>query len=160
MTSAFRPSSRHVPGTRVLPFIRGGARPSILSMKPAPCIVLIDGDCAMCNATAVWFARRDPAGRMIFAVGQGEVARIAGEPPGGDPGTLVVWQGSRRLVRSTAALTLLRLLGGGWGGLAWVGFLCPLFLRDAVYDAIARHRRRFPGRSDACTRLSPLHLAE
>ncbi len=83
-----------------------------------PCIVLIDGDCAMCNATAAWFARRDPAGRLIFAAGQGQTARIAGEPPGGDPGTLVVWQGSRRLVRSTAALTLLRLLGGGWGWLA------------------------------------------
>jgi predicted DCC family thiol-disulfide oxidoreductase YuxK len=72
----------------------------------------------------------------------------------------VVWQGSRRLVRSTAALTLLSLLGGGWGWLARVGFLVPLFLRDAVYAAIARHRRRFPGQPGACTRLSPLHLAE
>jgi len=129
-------------------------------MEPVPCIVLIDGDCAMCNATAVWFARRDPAGRLIFAAGHGQTARIAGEPPGGDPGTLVVWQGSRRLVRSTAALTLLSLLGGGWGWLARVGFLVPLFLRDAVYAAIARHRRRFPGQLGACTRLSPLHLAE
>jgi predicted DCC family thiol-disulfide oxidoreductase YuxK len=129
-------------------------------MNPVPCIVLIDGDCAMCNATAAWFARRDPEGRMIFAPGRGEVARIAGEPSGGDPGTLVVWLGSRRLVRSTAALTLLRVLGGGWGWLARVGFVCPLFLRDAAYAFVARHRRRLPGRLDACTRLSPLHLAE
>ncbi len=129
-------------------------------MEPVPCIVLIDGDCAMCNATAVWFARRDPAGRLIFAAGQGQTARIAGEPPGGDPGTLVVWQGSRRLVRSTAALTMLSLLGGGWGGLARLGFLCPLFVRDAVYAAIAPHRRRFPGQLGAGTRSRPLHLAE
>ena len=129
-------------------------------MNPEPCVVLIDGDCALCNATAAWFARRDPAGRLVFATGQGPVGRIAGEPPGGDPATLVLWLGSRRLVRSTAALTMLRLLGGGWAWLARLGFCFPLRLRDAAYDALARHRRRFPGRRDACTRLCSLHLAE
>ena len=34
-------------------------------MESVPCIVLIDGDCAMCNATAAWFARRDPALSLI-----------------------------------------------------------------------------------------------
>jgi len=125
-----------------------------------PLIVLIDGDCPMCNATAVWFAHRDPAGRMIFAANQGPVARIAGEPPGGDARTLVVWAGSRRLVRSGAVLALLRSLGGGWGRLAGLLSLIPVAWRDGAYDAIARHRRRFPGRPGACKLLSPLHLAE
>jgi len=129
-------------------------------METVPLIVLIDGDCPMCNATATWFARRDPAGRMIFAANQGTVARIAGEPPGGDGRTLVVWMGSRRLTRSVAVLALLRQLGGGWGWLARVAGCCPVGLSDGVYDAVARHRRRFPGRPGACKLLSPLHLAE
>lgn len=129
-------------------------------METVPLIVLIDGDCPMCNATAVWFAQRDPAGRMIFAANQGTVARVAGEPPGGDARTLVVWDGSRRLTRSVAVLTLLRRLGGGWRLLAAFAGLCPVGLRDFAYDAIARHRRRFPGRPGACKLLSPLHLAE
>ena len=129
-------------------------------METVPLIVLIDGDCPMCNATAAWFARRDPAGRMIFAANQGTVARIAGEPAGGDRRTLVVWVGSRRLTRSTAVLTLLRRLGGGWAWLARVAAVCPVRLRDFAYDALARHRRRFPGSPGACKLLSPLHLAE
>ena len=128
-------------------------------MPASPLIVLIDGTCALCNGTAAWLARRDPEGRMLFAPNQGEVARIAGEPPGGDPGTIVVWEGSRRLVRSEAVLVLLRTLGGGWRLLAAVAGLCPVALRDVLYDQVARRRHRFAG-APACTRLSPFHLAE
>mgnify|MGYP006272313913 CR=1 len=123
-----------------------------------PLVVLIDGECALCNRTADWLASRDPGGRMVFATNRAEVARIAGEPPGGDPDTVVVWDGSRRLVRSAAILRLLECLGGGWRGLAWAGRLCPAGLRDLVYDFVARRRRSFG--ADACKRLSPLHLAE
>jgi predicted DCC family thiol-disulfide oxidoreductase YuxK len=128
-------------------------------MRKTPLVVLIDGSCALCNGTAAWLARRNVAGDMIFATNQGEVARIAGEPPGGDQGTLVVWDGSRRLVRSTAVLVLLRTLGSGWRLLAWLACLCPTALRDFFYDQVARRRHWFAG-SAACTRLSPHDLAE
>ena len=128
-------------------------------MQEVPLIVLIDGTCAMCNGTTAWLARRDRSGRMIFATNQGEVARIAGEPPGGDPDTIVVWAGSRRLVRSEAVLVLLRALGGGWRIFARVAAACPVALRDFFYDFVARRRHRFAG-PDACTRLSLSALAE
>jgi predicted DCC family thiol-disulfide oxidoreductase YuxK len=128
-------------------------------MRKTPLVVLIDGSCALCNGTAAWLACRDVAGAMVFATNQGEVARIAGEPPGGDMGTIVVWDGSRRLVRSAAVLALLRTLGGGWRLLAWWACLCPGTLRDFLYDQVARRRHRFTGPA-ACTRLSPHHLAE
>ena len=128
-------------------------------MRKTPLVVLIDGSCAMCNGAAAWLARRDVAGAMIFATNQGEVARIAGEPPGGDMGTIVVWDGSRRLVRSAAVLVLLRALGGGWRLLAWLACLCPSALRNFLYDQVACHRHRFAGLA-SCKRLSPYHLAE
>ena len=128
-------------------------------MRKAPLVVLIDGSCALCNGTAAWLACRDAAGAMVFATNQGEVARIAGEPPGGDQGTLVVWDGSRRWVRSAAVLVLLRSLGGVWRLLAWGACLCPGWMRDFLYDRVARRRHRFAGPA-ACTRLSPHHLAE
>ena len=128
-------------------------------MRKAPLVVLIDGSCALCNGTAAWLACRDATGAMVFATNQGEVARIAGEPPGGDQGTLVVWDGSRRLVRSAAVLVLLRSLGGVWRLLAWWACLCPGWIRDFLYDQVARRRHRFAGPA-ACTRLSPHHLAE
>jgi predicted DCC family thiol-disulfide oxidoreductase YuxK len=121
--------------------------------------VLIDGTCALCNGTVAWLARRDAAGDIIFATNQGEAARIAGEPPGGDPDTLVVWDGSRRLVKSGAVLALLRTLGSGWRLLARLAWFCPASFRDFVYDQVAHRRHRFAG-PDACTRLSPHSLAE
>ena len=127
-------------------------------MRKTPLVVLIDGSCALCNGTAAWLACRDVTGAMVFATNQGEVARIAGEPAGGDMGTIVVWDGSRRLVRSAAVLALLRTLGG-WRLLAWLACLCPGTLRDFLYDQVARRRHRFTGPA-ACTRLSPHHLAE
>ena len=67
---------------------------------------------------------------------------------------------TRPLVGSIYGIGAFLILLGGFGMLARLGFLCLLFLRDAVYAALARHRRRFPGQPGACTRLSPLHLAE
>lgn len=128
-------------------------------MPAAPLIVLIDGECALCNGSAAWFARRNAAGRLIFAINRGVVARVAGEPPGGDPDTIVVWDGSRRLVRSQALRAMLAAVGGGWAALAAVAGCLPVAWLDFVYDQVARRRHRFAGPA-ACTRLSPYDLAE
>jgi predicted DCC family thiol-disulfide oxidoreductase YuxK len=128
-------------------------------MKGDPLIVLIDGDCALCDATAVWFARRNSAHRLIFATNTGVVARVAGEPPGGDQGSVVVWLGSRRLTRSSAALEMVNALGGAWSLLAMVGKAIPRGLRDRIYDEVARRRGPL-NRPSACKLLSPYHLAE
>lgn len=128
-------------------------------MPEVPLVVLIDGQCALCNASAVWFTRRNQRGQLIFATNRGPTARVVGEPPGGDSGTIVVWLGSRRLVRSSAVLAMLAALGGGWAWVAGLGRLCPRFLRDIFYDQIAQRRHRF-GRAQACTLLSPTDLAE
>ena len=128
-------------------------------MPVAPLIVLIDGECALCNGSATWFARRNTAGRLIFATNRGEVARVAGEPPGGDPDTIVVWDGSRRLVRSQAVRAMLAAVGGGWAFLSEVAGYLPVGWLDFAYDQIARRRHRFAAPA-ACTRLSPHDLAE
>ena len=128
-------------------------------MKGDPLIVLIDGDCALCDASAVWFARRNSAHRLIFAANTGVVARVAGEPPGGDQGSLVVWVGSRRLTRSTAVLEMLNALGGAWSLLAKIGKAFPRRILDRIYDEVARRRGPL-NRPAACKLLSPYHLAE
>jgi predicted DCC family thiol-disulfide oxidoreductase YuxK len=128
-------------------------------MPAAPLIVLIDGECALCNGSAAWFARRNAAGRLLFAINHGVVARVAGEPPGGDPDTIVVWAGSRRLVRSQAVRAMLTSLGGGWAFVGAVAGCLPVTWLDFVYDQVARRRHRFAGPA-ACTRLSPYDLAE
>ena len=47
----------------------------------------------------------------------------------------------RLFTRSTAALRVARYLGGMWR-LATVVAIIPRFLRDSLYDSMARHRHR------------------
>lgn len=128
-------------------------------MSSLPVLVLIDGDCALCSRAAQWFAVRDRRGNLLFAPNTGETARILGEPVGGDSGTVVVWQGSRRLVRSAAVRAMLTSLGGPWAWLALGGACVPVAWADALYNVVARRRHWLRG-ATGCTFLSPHSLAD
>lgn len=96
---------------------------------------------------------------MLFAANAGEAARIMGEPPGGDDRTVVVWEGSSRLVRVAALVAMLRRLDRGWRLLAGALSLVPAAWADLAYDFVAARRRRL-GRSDACAFLKPWQSAD
>ncbi len=130
-----------------------------MAMSISPAIVLIDGDCTLCNRTMIWFSARNQSKHFIFAKNVGEVARILGEPAGGDHGTVVVWVGSRRLVRSEAVIYLLSKCDGLW---PWVGLILkiiPRVIRNFFYDLVARSRHRI-NLSKVCPCLSHDDLAE
>ena len=128
-------------------------------MSISPAIVLIDGDCTLCNRTMIWFSARNQSKHFIFAKNTGEVARILGEPAGGDNSTVVVWVGSRRLVRSAAVIYLLSKSDGLW---PWLGLslkIIPRVIRDFFYDLVARSRHRL-NLPQVCPCLSHDDLAE
>jgi predicted DCC family thiol-disulfide oxidoreductase YuxK len=54
------------------------------------------------------------------------------------------------LVRSAAALRVMRYLGGAWGALATIAGLVPRGVRDWGYDLVARHRHRLAVDGAAC----------
>jgi predicted DCC family thiol-disulfide oxidoreductase YuxK len=62
----------------------------------------------------------------------------------------------RLLVRSSAVLYVLQRLGGFWGVPAALGRLVPVPLRDRLYDAAARLRRRlFAAPPETCPLVPP-----
>lgn len=124
-------------------------------------LVLYDGDCRLCRGAVSFIARRDPRGRFRCETLQARAVELAplAAGPGGDalrdltataaaadgrPGTLVLIEGGRAFVRSTAALRIARRLRFPWN-LLTIGLLVPRPLRDAVYDMVARRRRREVG---------------
>ncbi len=130
-----------------------------MAMSISPAIILIDGDCTLCNRTMIWFSARNQSKHFIFAKNTGEVARILGEPAGGDNSTVVVWVGSRRLVRSAAVIYLLSKSDGLW---PWLGLslkIIPRVIRDFFYDLVARSRHRL-NLPQVCPCLSHDDLAE
>lgn len=129
------------------------ARPS----PSRPSWILYDGLCGFCDATVRWVLARDRGGAFRFAPLQGATAaavraRHPELPPPDETLVLVIAPESateRVLLRSDAALAVLVGLGGLWR-VAAIGRLVPRALRDALYRAIARRRRRIAGSLGSC----------
>lgn len=96
---------------------------------PAAFRVHIDGACALCNGLARFVKARDKESRFEFI-------------PGNETGSVILCAGDGTYTRSTAALRILSELGFPWSWIARAALLVPTAIRDAVYDAVARNRRR------------------
>lgn len=138
-------------------------------------ILFIDGHCVLCQRAAQWVLRHDRRGRVALAALQGRTAHrllpaaLCGEgdedrrtgifrqpapadqPAAVGPGSLV-WRGSdgRIRLRSAAVLAVAVALGGWYRAGAALLWLVPAPLRDALYRALARRRRRWFGTTDRC----------
>ncbi len=120
-------------------------------------IVVFDSQCLLCNGWVQFLLRHDRAQRIRFASIQGtagqQLLAQAGLPIDGLQ-TLLVIDGERSWQHTAAILRVLHALGWPWR-LAWVGWLVPAPLRDALYRLGARNRYRIWGRSDTCMVPSP-----
>ena len=129
--------------------------------KPNP-IILYDGVCGLCNRFNQFALRRDKSGIFRFAALQSEFAQGLLKPHGANPedlDTFYVALGKdtpqeRLLVRSRAALYVLRTISGPWKLLTVFGLL-PTFILDFFYGAIARNRYSLFGRHDQCLLPDP-----
>lgn len=115
-------------------------------------VILFDGACNLCDRTVRFVAARDAAGYFQFAsLSSPAAARLLSgvprEPALAD--SIVLIEHGRIFTRSDAALRVARRLSFPWP-LAWTLMVFPVFLRDSVYDAIARRRYRWFGRRNDC----------
>lgn len=133
-------------------------------MSPQKKIVFFDGNCLLCSGVVQWCHRRDRHERIWFAALDSNFAakyrtELELPEPGEGAETFVFWDREREkaFVRSDGALQLLRELGGFWAGLGVMGSWLPRGLRDAVYNWVARNRRKWFGSSEECS-LPPASL--
>jgi predicted DCC family thiol-disulfide oxidoreductase YuxK len=115
-------------------------------------VILFDGECAFCERSVVFIAKRDPAGYFRFGASQTAEARALLEPFGVRRETaksIILIEGNRVYVRSTASLRIAAKLTFPWS-LLRVGLAIPVPIRDGVYLVISAVRRRLAGRSNAC----------
>jgi predicted DCC family thiol-disulfide oxidoreductase YuxK len=120
-------------------------------------VVVFDGECAFCNRWVDFLLRFDHKDVFRFTARQSEsgaaFSRHAGLPEGG-VGSIIVVEDGQVLLRSTAVLRMLSLLGFPFS-LTAVFRLIPAGVRDDVYDFIARNRIRWFGRMQACRLPAP-----
>lgn len=143
----------------------GQRLPGAPEQPPARPILFVDGQCVLCQRTARWVMRRDRRGRVALAALQGRTARrllppaLRGEAGAiapantapAAPGSLVWREVDGRLrIRSAAVLAVAAALGGRYRIGAALLRLVPAPLRDGLYLALARRRRRWFGATDRC----------
>lgn len=115
-------------------------------------IVVFDGECNFCSSIVAFVIKRDGQGIFRFAPFQSEAGRSLLEEHGvrGDYfDSFILIDEGRLYTRSEAALRLWRKLGGLWS-LTYAFIVVPGFVRDAVYDFVARNRYRWFGKKDEC----------
>ena len=120
-------------------------------------IILFDGVCNCCNATVNFIIDRDRKNRFRFVALQSERGRELLRPFGLDTNQLdsiILIKAGRVFTRSGAVLEIARHLTGLWP-LCYGGKIVPAFLRDALYNFVARRRYQLFGRSNTCRVPTP-----
>ncbi len=120
-------------------------------------IILFDGVCNLCDGFVQFVIRHDETGQFRFTSLQSEAGAEILEKhrlPSLQLSTIVLSVGESFYAKSDAALQIMRRLAGPWK-LAGLFLMVPRFLRDAVYDFIARNRYRWFGQKDVCMIPTP-----
>ena len=115
-------------------------------------VVLFDGICNYCNALVNFLIRQDKKKKLRFAALQSAAGQRLLEQyglPKDHFDSFIVINRGKAYQRSTAALILYNKLPWWWKWtqLFWI---FPPFIRDAVYNIIARNRYRWFGKKDQC----------
>ena len=116
-----------------------------LSMESAQqSIVFYDGDCGFCNRSVAWVMKRDQTQQIFFASIQSEFTsdfftKNKFEMP--DLSTFYFYSNGKLYSKSTAGLKVIKHFSVFWRILSF-GIVIPRFMRDYVYDAIAKRRQR------------------
>ena len=120
-------------------------------------IILFDGVCNLCSGSVRFIIKRDPKQQFKFASLQSEFGSSTLLKLGLDPNELhsiILLVDDNVYQRSDAALRITRQLTGLWP--LFYGFIIlPRFLRDWVYNMIAKNRYKLFGRKDECWLPSP-----
>ena len=115
-------------------------------------IVLFDGVCNLCSKSVQFILKRDKKNQFLFgslqgAYGQEMLKKY--ELPANEFNSFMLIEGDKLYTKSSGALRMLKHLGGGWG-LLYVFIIVPKFIRDGIYNWIAKNRYKWYGKMNEC----------
>ena len=102
-------------------------------------VIFFDGVCGLCNRFVDFTIKRDRRGEFYFSPLQGKCAReLLPEAAVDDLDSIALWRDGKVFYRSTAVLLIVNRLPGFFGFISRLGWIFPAFLRDFVYNRVAR----------------------
>ncbi|WP_299335124.1 thiol-disulfide oxidoreductase DCC family protein [uncultured Psychroserpens sp.] len=121
-------------------------------------LILFDGVCNLCNSSVLYVIKHDKDDRFRFAplqsdIGQQIISKYNLDTSKTD--SILLYSNNNGLViKSTAALKIARHLGFPQN-LMSIFFIVPPFIRNWVYDYIAKNRYEWYGKKEACMIPTP-----
>ena len=113
-------------------------------------IVFFDGVCNLCQGSVRYLIKHDKKGVLKFASLQGNYAKdFVNETEIQSMQSILFFDGKMLYKKSTAVLKLSRFLGGRHQVLL-LGYILPRFVRDWLYNIVAKNRYRWFGKKDQC----------
>jgi predicted DCC family thiol-disulfide oxidoreductase YuxK len=121
-------------------------------------IILFDGVCNLCNGAVLFIIKRDRDDVFRFVSLQSELGKDIIRYIGVDVSKIdsIVWYkpGEAYYYKSDAALMIVNHFGGIWS-LLNVLKIIPTFLRNLLYDFIAKNRYNWFGKKESCMVPTP-----
>ena len=115
-------------------------------------ILFFDGVCNFCNSTVNFIIRHDKKELFLFAALQSDKGReLLRHIKHNEalPQSVILSYKGNIYEKSDAVLQTARLLGGAWTFIL-AGYILPQFMRDGIYDFIAKRRYRWFGKRETC----------
>jgi predicted DCC family thiol-disulfide oxidoreductase YuxK len=122
-------------------------------------IIFFDGECNLCNRSVQVVLKNDPHKKFRFASLQSAYAVSYLKSYGTAPfksETFIVVENGQIFERSTAALRVAKQLKGLWP-LLYVFIIVPRFIRDSIYNIIAKNRYKWFGSTNSCWLPTPAY---
>lgn len=117
-------------------------------------IVFFDGVCGLCDHWVQFLLDIDGGKILKYAPLQGEKAKeIVPKSFTGNMTSIVFFSNGKFYTKSSAVLKILSNLGGIWKMMS-IFVIIPPFIRDFIYDLIAKNRYRFFGKLETCRILN------
>ncbi|MCW3080343.1 thiol-disulfide oxidoreductase DCC family protein [Segetibacter sp.] len=120
-------------------------------------VILFDGVCNLCSNAVQFVIKRDKKNLFWFAslqssFGQELLNKYRLPSTGFD--SFILLENKTIYTKSAAALRVVKQLSGGWP-ILYVFSIIPAFIRNTVYNFIARNRYRWFGKKETCWIASP-----
>ena len=120
-------------------------------------IIIFDGVCNLCNGAVNFVIKRDPRNVFKFTPLQEKQGVLLLKKHAVDArklDSIVLIENGNVYIKSSAALRIAKKLSGLWP-LFFVLLIIPSFIRDGVYDFIAKNRYMWFGKKEQCMIPTP-----
>jgi predicted DCC family thiol-disulfide oxidoreductase YuxK len=120
-------------------------------------VILFDGVCNLCNASVQFIIKRDKKQIFRFAALQSQFGQKVVDSFNLSEkkiDSVILLENNSVKIKSEAALRIAKQLGGIYS-LLYVFIILPKFIRNSVYDLIARNRYSWFGKQESCMIPTP-----